>query len=321
MSKCDYCHIVASTTSILGFELCRECSQSLSQKIPLGTLPQSAVIYVRVSTPKQNDEVAGLFIQIRQCIEYCFDNNIESRGIFQDVHSAWKMTPFRLVGLKNLFNYLGFDVYTPSKHPTKIRNVLFKKLDKAVNDSKSLLLMERQSMVKVDFIVVANIDRLGRDTRNMVAIKTQLAKIGTHIVSASQRLITSSDTGNFNFMRQALDAELFSMDRSIRGKSVKKSLAMLGHYMGGSAPYGKKVIKIGGIRKLVQDPGEQKIIKSIHQLITHGKSTPKILTYLKSHNIYKRGKPFTRGYILNLRKVGKMYDLTQMRDSLNEITF
>jgi len=316
--NCTYCDSRLATQISLGFNLCAECNDFLLHRKQTQAAPQqNAYVYLRVSTKQQdNDPQSGLFIQLRQCIEYCFDNNLNCMGVHQDVHSAWNMRNGGLRGLREMLEDMGFEIYFPkkcrSKHP------LVKKLRDAILSSKELLLLrtvEPEPDNHVDYILVANLDRFGRDVKNMLAIKHQLATFNTKIVSVCQHILTGTDTGDFAFHREALEAELFSMDRSIRIKSVKRAKKALGHYLGGVAPYGFKVDRISGCRTLVRSPTEQGTIARIQSLSAQGLSPDQVAAQLNQENVLRR-QTVWRGSQVSYILRGTVRDLTNQLGDL-----
>ena len=293
---CVYCHHEAAALSHLGFDLCMGCNAVLTQrKTTQARSKQNVYMYLRVSTKKQDSDVdSGLFIQQRQCMEYCFDNNLRCLGVYQDVHSAWNMRNGSLKGLRQMMEDMGFEIYLPKKCRSK--NKLVAKLRQAIASAKELLLLrtnEPEPENHVDYILVANIDRFGRDVKNLLSIKHQLAMFNTKIVSVCQHILTGTDTGDFSFHREALEAELFSRDRSIRIKSVKRAKKALGHYLGGRPPFGHTIEFINGCRTVVSSPVEQEIIQSIRELRDRGLSSDQIATQLNRENKLRRDVAWT----------------------------
>jgi DNA invertase Pin-like site-specific DNA recombinase len=301
MSTCNYCHQNPNTITELGVQLCKECHKILSDKRPTNAKPKhNAFIYLRVSTKAQDDADSGLFIQNRQAIEYCFENNLMCLGIYQDVHSAWNMKNTGLIGLHQMIRNLGFDLYLP--HKCRSKNPLVSKLRQAIKNASQLLLIENPTNAiksHIDYIVVANVDRLGRDVKNLLSIKSQLQAHRTLIVSACQHIQTGNDLGDFRFHREALEAELFSRDRSMRVKSVKSAKKALGNFMGGCPAYGMKVVKVNGVRKVEPDSEEQKVISMIRWV----PSVQQAIKRLKSKGITKRGRAWTPALIRSIRHV------------------
>lgn len=301
MTNCCYCHQDNANTQTLGFDLCHNCDDILNaRRQTSGSPTQHAYIYIRVSTRKQDDDPdSGLFIQTRQCIEYCFDNNLECLGIYEDVHSAWNMRNTGLIGLHQMIGDLGFDIYLP--HKCRSKNPVVMRLRQAIREAEDLLLIkEDEPEVHIDYVVVANIDRLGRDLKNMLALKKQLQVYQTQIVSACQMIRTGNDLGEMAFHREALEAELFSRDRSMRIKSVKQTKKALGHFLGGRPKYGSQITKIHGIRTVIPCPSEQKIIQQINKLRNQRKSNNTIARILNKTSS-KRGLKWTTANTRSIR--------------------
>lgn len=311
--KCAYCQHEIPEVTQLGFELCRGCNGVLSLRKTTQAPPrQNVYVYLRVSTKQQNnDPLSGLFIQLRQCIEYCFDNNLNCFETYRDTHSAWNMRNGGLRGLRQMLEDMGFEIYFPKK--CRSTNPLVKKLRQSILAAKELLLLRTEEVdpeSHVDYILVANIDRFGRDVKNLLSIKHQLAEYNTRIVSVCQHILSGTETGDFSFHREALEAELFSRDRSMRIKSVKRAKKALGNYLGGCAPFGFTVNHLNGRRILVRSPEEQETIRLIEEAAGTGRLPEYIATQLNQTHRLRRQHPWTASkvsYILAKR----VRDLTQ----------
>ena len=316
MDKCVYCHQDQENVVNLGFSLCDKCNSQLShRKQTVAQSTQNVYIYTRVSTKQQNtDENSGIFIQTRQCIEYCFDNNLTCHGVYEDIHSAFNMRNTGLSGLHQMIRDLGFDIWSPS--PRRIKNKVVAKIRKAIQDIRELVLIrETDPDPHIDFVIVANIDRFGRDILNMIALKNQLEAHDTHIISVGQLIKTGTDKGEMAFRREAMEAELFSRDRSCRMKSVKSAKKALGNFMGGRPRFGYKISKINGIRREITDHSEQKIIDIIHRLENQGKSPSVIARHLNSMKLNKRGKTWTSTSVSSV--ISRKYDNNPLPDHVN----
>ena len=291
--SCDYCNKEEKCEEYLGFELCERCSKELNERKQQWTNGTRRVyIYLRVSTQRQSEEeTSGMFIQRRQCIEYCFDNNLECRGIYEDIHSAWNMRSGGLEGLHEMIRESGFEIFNPRECKSKTETM--RKICKAIKTTNEMLLIEREEEREIDFIVVANIDRFGRDIKNMIGLKKQLEARGIYILSACQTIRTGTDLGDMRFMKEALEAEMFSRDRSMRIKAVKKAKRAMGNFIGGRARYGMTVIRENNIRKQTKCEQEQKVIQRILNLYGKRMGISKIAERLNNANCTKRGKEWT----------------------------
>lgn len=313
--KCQYCLQSNSVNKVLGFHLCTKCQRQLNSANVKHT--HDGVVYCRVSTKKQSeDPTTGVFIQIRTCIEYCCSNNIKCHGIYTDVHSGFNMTNTGLHGLYQMFNDLGYNMFIPRMCKTK--NPTFKNVVNAIRNSKQVLLIP-DNPVHMDMIIVANIDRFGRDIQNMIGIRNQLKTNNTDIVSASQSFSTRDSLGDLQFVKQALEAEAFSRDKSIRIKNVKKSQKALGHYIGGCPPYGRKVVYKNGIRSLVDDTHEQAIIHYIDKLYNkEHMSKSDIAKLLNKKGTLKRGKTWTMCKIIYVLNAEDLPDISKLTITPNQ---
>jgi DNA invertase Pin-like site-specific DNA recombinase len=291
-SNCAYCEQNIASNNILNINLCGVCAQVLNARRPTLAQPdKNSYIYVRVSTKEQNaDMQSSIFMQVRQCIEYCFDNNIACMEIFEDVHSARDMRSSGLSGLHNMLKWLGFEIYNPKTDKRRTMDDIKDALHRS-----EILLIRKVAEIEphIDYVIVANVDRFGRDTLNMLNIKKQLSSYGTHIISVGQNIKTGNDLDEMEFNRLALESELFSRDRSIRLKRVKSAKKAMGSFVGGLPMFGRRVIKRDGKRVLHGNPREQRIIERIRKLRLQKRSYADIAEFLNTQNISRRGKAWT----------------------------
>jgi DNA invertase Pin-like site-specific DNA recombinase len=164
------------------------------------------------------------------------------------------------------------------------------RMREAIKASRGILLLKRdEGEPTVNYVVVANLDRFGRDVKNMMSLKNQLQVHHVEIVAVGQMMKTGTPMGEMMYCQKAMEAEMFSRDRSIRITSVKMAKRSLGHYLGGLPAFGYKVQKINGIRKIVLDIEEQKIISMIRQL-KRSLSDSQIALTLNNRKLTKRGQ-------------------------------
>lgn len=300
--KCLYCQAQNSMNhQILGFDLCYGCANKLTN----GTnhvAQKHVYIYLRVSTKQQStDDTSGLFIQRRQCIEYCISHEFHCDGIYEDVHSAFHLQNRGLSEFHQMLEDLGYEIYIPSQCHSKIP--LVSRLRTAMRQAEQFLLLETEDVPNnhIDAIVVANIDRLGRDISNMMIIKKQLAVHNTNIISVCQSFATDNAIGEMSFSRGALESELFSRDRSYRIKSVKQAKKALGNYLGGVSKFGFQVKKLNGIRKVITHPVEQIALNKIMNLRKYCRPSL-IAQKLNNQKLFHRMKPWTSGAVARIIK-------------------
>jgi DNA invertase Pin-like site-specific DNA recombinase len=203
-----------------------------------------------------------------------------------------------LKGLHQMIGDLGFKVYFP--HKCKSKTPLVIQLREAIKNSKEMLLIkETTPKDHVDYVILANIDRFGRDVKNMISLKNQLEPHKTSIISVCQSIKTGSDIGEMRFAREAMEAEMFSRDKSYRIKSVKSAKRLLGNFMGGRPQYGRKVTKVNGVRVQVEDSGEKKIVDRILTLHRNGDRYSIIAGKLNKSSTKKRGQLWTSQSVLS----------------------
>jgi DNA invertase Pin-like site-specific DNA recombinase len=156
-----------------------------------------------------------------------------------------------------------------------------------------MILLKRETPdPHIEFVIVDNLDRFGRDLKNMITLKSHFLSKNIQIVAVSQDFKTGTDLGDIAFYQKALEAELFSRDRSIRIKAVKRTKRALGHFLGGQARYGCRVQLVSQIRTVVPDQEEQRVISTARRLArTYGHA--QIAQKLNRKGITKRGRQWT----------------------------
>lgn len=313
-SNCAYCEQTIASLNILNINLCSECALTLNARRPTLAQPdKNAHIYVRVSTKEQNaDPQSSIFIQVHQCIEYCFDNNIACMNVFEDVHSARDMRNTGLSGLHNMLYWIGFEIYNPKSD----RRHSMDDIKESLRRSEILLLRKVADIQPhIDYIIIANVDRFGRDTLNMLNIKKQLSSYGTHIISVGQNIKTGNDLDEMEFSRHALESELFSRDRSIRIKRVKSAKKAMGSFVGGLPMFGKRVVKRDGKRIVRGNQTEQRIIERIRKLRLQNRSFAEIAEFLNTQNLLRRGKEW---HTTSVRNIYNTIDKYLVEDDMDD---
>jgi DNA invertase Pin-like site-specific DNA recombinase len=302
--SCDYCDrkTRSTRTELAGFSLCQACVSTLTTGKTYPERTRHVFVYLRVSTAQQDsDDRTGILVQKRQCLEYCLANGLDCVGMYRDVHSAFNMSSTGLKGFREMLNDLGFEVFTP--HLCHAKNQRVQQLSSAIRAAKHLLLIkESDPVVPIAAIMVSNIDRFGRDIKNMLSVREQLREHGTSIISVTQNLDTATAHGDMNFRRYALEAEMFSREKSVKLKAVFETKRLLGHWVGGRARYGRRITQMNGVRSLVSEPSEAKVLAQIMTLNRERRSPSGIAIYLNSRKVTYRGKRWTTHTISYLIK-------------------
>lgn len=315
MSNCAYCEQNAFQTDILNINLCTACANILNKRRPtLANPTHNAYIYARVSTKEQNIGVNGsISMQVRQCIEYCFDNNIKCIKMYNDVHSAQNMRASGLKEFRKMIDWLGFDIYD-AQHEKRQNMSAFKT---AIQKSKILLMCRNDSTIvtpHIDYIIVANIDRFGRDAQNMLIVRNQLSAYGTEIISAGQNIKTGNDIDNMAFNHQTFESELFSRNLSIRMKRVKSAKKAMGSFVGGSARFGSRIIKRDGKRLIRASHEEQRVLARIFKLRLQHRCYSDIAKFMNNIGLLRRGKVWTGNSIRSICANSEKYQRDEDED-------
>ncbi|MGE0569047.1 MAG: recombinase family protein, partial [Bacteroidia bacterium] len=244
---------------------------SLLNKFAKGALPcavgyygKDCVIYSRVSTKEQSENNHSLEWQKSTCEKFAKDNGM------------------------NIIEYFGGTYESAKTDERKEFNRMLKFVQKNKN---------------VAYIIVFSLDRFSRTGDNAIYISSQLKKNGVHIVSATQRIDTSTSAG---VLHQNIEFVLCNnennvrRDRSVTGMHEKLKR---GEWIG-PAPIGYSYDHNAKEQTIyINDKGEH--IKQAFIMRSEGVSYPEISKYLINHGIacYKQmlsklfRNPFYCGYM------------------------
>jgi len=193
--------------------------------------------YIRVSTEEQTKNGYGLTTQKNEIIKYCENNNLELIQVFEDQGITGKMEDNE-------------------------------DLSKRQGLTEALIAMEEDN---IDYIIVMNTSRLWRDDSAKVFVVRTIRKSKKNIISIEQPRysVYSKDPNEFlfNSMMEILD-QYERMCINIKLAKGKRTAALTGKYIGGTACYGYTVKRdsMGNNPKSVIVPEQAKIIKQIYKL-------------------------------------------------------
>lgn len=143
---------------------------------------------------------------------------------------------------------------------------------------------------KFQVLVVYALDRISRNTYDLVYYEHKLQKAGVHIVYATQPLPEGPEG---TLMRQLL-VGLSAYYSENLARSVKRGLqgnALKGHWAGGSVPLG---ILLDENKKMKIDPAGAATVRLVFEQYAAGKSKSEIAAMLNKQNRKTSyGKPFT----------------------------
>jgi DNA invertase Pin-like site-specific DNA recombinase len=167
----------------------------------------------------------------------------------------------------------------------------------------------------IDTLVVTSFDRVFRSVANMSQVLVDFKKRGCKIISIKENFDLESPVGEFmlNVFSSISQFELEMIkNRVCNGKIAKKELfksedSNMKLYLGGSIPYGYKVIKIiqnsKHFKVLVQDEVQQQVILRINSELKQNKSLQEIADSLNKDKIMtQRDKKWSKTQIWRINK-------------------
>lgn len=153
------------------------------------------------------------------------------------------------------------------------------------------LLAALDTLRRGDVLAVAKRDRLSRDVYLSCWIEKEAKKRGAEIRSAAGEGTEGSDPVN-SLMRHIVDA-FAQYEREIIGQRTAAALRQKkrkGEKTGGAVPFGySERIGEDGVKRLVADPDEQKIIEDVSNLKNSGYSLRQIARELEADGITSKG--------------------------------
>jgi len=143
----------------------------------------------------------------------------------------------------------------------------------------------------VDGVIVAKLDRLTRSVKDFAILLENYFESQFRLVSISEQIDTSTATGEL--VLNVLIA-ISQWERKVIGERTAKALERKrarGEYTGGGTPYGYALDDDGV--NLIEDPAEQKAIRTARQLRKEGGSLRSISRAMAHFGLKNRkGKPF-----------------------------
>ena len=127
---------------------------------------------------------------------------------------------------------------------------------------------------KVDAIVVAKLDRLGRSMRHLAALLGELDDRGVRLVSVAEGFDSQTPSGRLQ--RNILGSFAEFEREQIRERTMSGVAATVrdGFWPGGPAPYGWRLVRDGKHTKVELDPTEAAVLRSAAEMIgTQGLTT------------------------------------------------
>jgi len=151
---------------------------------------------------------------------------------------------------------------------------------------------------KGDALVVYSLSRLSRSTRHTIETAERLEDIGADLVSITEKIDTTSAAGRMVFRMLAVLGE-FERDQLAERTSAAMQYKRAKGERVGAIPYGKRLSDDGA--RLVDDAGEQAVIKHVRALKAAGLSLRAI-----AHELAKQGLHARNGDTFQATQISRM---------------
>jgi DNA invertase Pin-like site-specific DNA recombinase len=163
-----------------------------------------------------------------------------------------------------------------------------------------------------DVIIAAKLDRLFRSTRDAINTAAMLKERGVDLILADLGTdpVTGNGAGKLFFGILAMVAEFERERIQERTNDGRKSKFARGGHLGGSPPYGFKVVGSGREATLQEIPEEQDTIRKIRRLINEHTPASACRTALQMGLRDRAGSPF---------RIGQMQRIASRYVGINDI--
>ena len=199
--------------------------------------------YVRVSTEEQASEGVSLAAQRDRLAAYATAHGFDLVAVVEDAGVSGRVAP-----------------------------------DKRPEMARALARIRRG---EADGLVAIKLDRISRSTRDVLALADDAQRLGWRLVTVSEALDTGSATGRFTLTILAALAELERAQISERTQAALAQVAREGRQRSRHAPFGYRTeAQAGSKARLVEDPAEQGILRTILDLDADGLGARRIANTL-----------------------------------------
>lgn len=138
----------------------------------------------------------------------------------------------------------------------------------------------------IETVVVTKLDRITRSLKDLFTIKEIFEENGVSFISVTQNLDTSTPMGRFSFYILGLVAQLEREMTAERVAEDMKGRAKRGRWNGGPIPFGFGYEP--DLKKLVINPEEAELVRTIYQIYLKHKSFRRVVHSLNSMGIKTR---------------------------------
>jgi len=194
------------------------------------------------------------------------------------------------VDKKLMIKSIEMDDGVSARDPLKLKG-LNKIIDNILNDEVLLIL---------DF------SRFSRNTQVGLDLLNKLDSKGAHIYSVLDGMNYDTPSARHCVRTTLSCAQMESDLKSIKLKATFENIRNKGGFLGKEAPFGYKIVRINGLRKLEPNTYEQKILKEIKELaVSYSNNRFRDLVIadkLNNKKIKMRGEPFNKQIVRNIIK-------------------
>lgn len=141
----------------------------------------------------------------------------------------------------------------------------------------------------INCIIIRDLSRLGREHLEMGRLVDKVFPfLGVRFISVVDKIDTEHGVDaklSFEMLIKNLINDMYVKDISQKVKSSKFTKAKSGYFIGSNPPFGYKIVKKDGGRKLEPDEKSSKVIRKIFELFSDGMNAHAIAKYLNEKNI------------------------------------
>lgn len=164
------------------------------------------------------------------------------------------------------------------------------------------------------FVIVYKLDRFARNRYDSAIYRHKLKANGVKVLSAMENIGDNPESIILEAVLEA-SAEYYSVDLSQKIKRGSRESALKGQFLGGSVPYGYKVLD----HHLVIDPEKAPVIQYVFEQYAKGVPKKDIVDELNSRGYRNaRGKPFGNTAFQTALHCEKYIGVMRWNDVVNE---
>ncbi len=173
-----------------------------------------------------------------------------------------------------------------------------------------------------EVLLILDFSRFSRNTQIGLDLLNKLDLKGAHIYSVLDGMNYDTPSARHCVRTTLSCAQMESDLKSMKLKATFENIKNKGGFLGKNAPYGYKIVRIDGLRKLDINTFEQKILKKIKEIAikysNYRYRDQVIIDKLEKENIKMRGKPFTKQMIHNILLQNKEIENTNTTNTKND---